>query len=153
MAKKCTAVILTLALATVLVACSPKTSLTAQEFSDRLEQAGYAVTVDEAMTDPSYSMSATAVDPDGRFTIEFYTLDSSESARHAFDLVRNDIRARTGTWYSRVETNASNFNVYRGTNDGAYFFISRVDSTFVYVETASGNRDAVNEAMRLLGYY
>ena len=152
--KKIFLLTIVLVMALMLVACSPKTALTEAEFSGRMEQAGYSVEGENYFDDQfEVTSAARAVAPEDKFTIDFAVFPSDEQARTAHGKFKEGFKALIVGASSNVETNVSNFNTYRARNNGMYYVSSRIDSTLLCIVTEDGNTDAVNEALKTLGYW
>ena len=152
-------IICALLFALALVGCADKEALSAAGFADLLEQAGYYVSLED-LSDDFYAQQemqgmiyyAVADEPDGKFSIEFVVFETPEQARAIFDEGIAEMNSRSGAWFGRIESNAANYNIYRGTNNSRYYVISRIGDTMLYVDTEDEHRDAVNEILETLGY-
>jgi len=146
-----TALVIMLALS-LLTACSPKEYLTGAGFADIVERAGY--TVDDFTDDfdgPDYAYIQ-AVAPDGSFIIDFFVAASVEETRDMYKEIKKELDSLGGVWRSRIQNNAANYNLYRGTNDGVYYVASRIENTLLYIETDAEYRKEVDEILEKLGY-
>lgn len=149
MLKKALVGIFTLVLVFALAACSAKTSLTETEFSDSIEEAGYTVVDGTSRFEEDVTAAMQAVDPDEKFTIEFYVFSSSDKASTSFAGIKDHLSKLKGTW------NTSNYGAYstcRGSNNGTYYATTRINDTVIYIETEDTNKDAVEEILKTLGY-
>ena len=137
----------------LLIGCNPRKALTAAEFTNLVEKAGYRIyNVTETFETENIKAAIQAVEPEDRFAIEFYVFATSEMAITMFNEIRNGLNAPSGTWYSKVEVNAANYNIYRGTFNGVFYATARIDNTLLYVETEDTNKAAVDEMLKTLGY-
>ena len=135
----------------LLVGCSAKTPLTAEEFTDLMEQAGYQI-YDGSVENQGVMVFLPAVDPDDRFDIEFYVFYSSETAEYAFDGIKAGLKSQNGVWYMTTDIAAANYSRYSGTQNDIYYIVSRIDNTIIYVMTEAENKNEVNETLKTLGY-
>jgi hypothetical protein len=114
-----------------------------------MEQAGfYLEETDERRNLANVLTAKQAEEPEGRFVVDFYVFESEESAASGFTTVKNEFESMSGN--TRAGTNTP--RVYRYTTNGMYFAVVRIDNTLIRVETEADNRDAVNEALDIIGY-
>ncbi|MCL2772592.1 MAG: hypothetical protein FWD71_04500, partial [Oscillospiraceae bacterium] len=125
------------------------------DFTDLTQQAGYAVTdmpdgTNRFDNTQDVTTSKQATDPDGNFIVEFYVFSSADAALTAAKTVDKNLNALPGGWTLRVRSTNS---YWRGTNNGTFYFYSRVDDTLVYVQTPDANKSAVSDMLKTLGYW
>ena len=130
-----------------------RTPLYAEEFTYRMEQAGFIVE-DITYRYPdsdrlvSYLIVGTAV-----FHMEFVVFNTDSQARQAFNSNRARIEtASRGGWSSRTSVDLPNSNRFTINFDGTHVVISRVHNTFLTVIADGGYRAEVGEILRMLGY-
>lgn len=146
----CTSCLLLLIL---MAGCSlkPRTPLTAQEFTDKMEDAGYTV------TDATDQYEAGVVDEvriavKDEIQIEFYVVPTVEQAEDAYDANVSDFEALDASGASSKTVDISNYSYYRKLTDDSYYIVSRTDNTFIYVEAAAADKDEILKLITDLGY-
>ena len=141
-----------LCLAAALGCTAEKKPITAQEFSQRMEQEGYAI-LDVTDQFEGQVLSATlAVEQGGAYQIEFFEVETEQQAKTAFAQNKATFESEQGAAASRYENNGRNFSVYVQTSNGKYSYVCRVGQTFIYASVPEQNKDAVKSAIKGLGY-
>jgi len=134
-----------------MMAClsSPK-AITEANFLKKMEQAGYSLGggATREHTEKAIS-SVTAFEPNSGYTIEFYTFLSWEDAREAFRGVK------PGMFMSIPNQKHSIRGGTSGSPPGTktYYVFTWIQETLVGVETDKANEEAVNKALKSIGYY
>ena len=131
----------------------PKTPLTAEEFTYRMEEAGFVVedimyryvgddTIESALTVRTEL-----------FHLEFAVFNTEARARGSYGGNRQQLEAASrGMIAPSTSVSILNFNRFAITFEGQYVVISRIENTIVIVSTSSVNRAAVDDILRMLGY-
>ncbi len=130
-----------------------KTSIDAETFKTRMEGLGYSIVdatnqFDSSLVNKVYI----ALDSTRSYQIEFYEQYSNEAAQGSF--ITNKTKMENAKTSSSMSTSLTGQNYERVTQDsgGEYWVVSRIDNTFIFVNTNSANKDAVNNALESLGY-
>ena len=141
-----------LGLAVAAGCAAKKEPITAAEFSQRMEQEGYAI-LDATEQFEGQVLSATlAIEQSGEYQIEFFEVETEQQAKMAFEQNRATFESQKGLVSSSYATNGRNFSVYAQTSNGKYSYVCRVGQTFVYASVPEQNKDAVKSAIKGLGY-
>lgn len=141
-----------LCLAVAAGCAAKKEPITAAEFSQRMEQEGYAI-LDVTEQFEGQVLSATlAIEQSGAYQIEFFEVESEQQAEAAFAQNRATFESEKGLASSSFASNGRNFSIYAQTSDGEYSYVCRVGQTFVYASVPEQHKDAVKSAIKSLGY-
>ena len=143
----CAALILTL----LFSACTmTKTPITTQEFTSKAKSLGFDVYDATEQMGGQTVASLVAISVAGNFQVEFHVLSDQAEASGAFS--DNKINLDAIDSGSSVSASGNNWAYLGKTAGGAYYYISYIEDTFVYVRTAQENKQAVNNLMKKLGY-
>lgn len=93
-----------------------------------------------------------ASNEDDGYQIEFFVSPDESKAIKKFNTVKNNFAAEKESSSSESSVSVSNYSKYTLTTNGWYYVVSRIGNTFLYVVTASENKDAVNSVLEALGY-
>ncbi|MBE6752779.1 MAG: hypothetical protein E7559_00245 [Ruminococcaceae bacterium] len=137
-----------------LSGCKEKVSVDAAAFTSAMEELGYTVKSE------SYQFQGAtkeikvylAYDNDGNDLIEFYVLDSAETAVALFNDNKAFFESSVSGASSKSSVSAANYNTFRLTADGEFKVLSRIDNTMVFVSVPTEYKDAVNTALDKIGY-
>lgn len=138
-----------------LASCGkPKTALLADEFRSQMEAVGCEVVdaLDNFSEDDAYESVLVALNEDGGYQIEFYVTSDENKAIQMFNTVKNNFAAEKGNASTDSSVSISNYSKYTLNTNGQYYVVSRIGNTFLYVVTASENKDVVNGSLEALGY-
>lgn len=134
--------------------CAKKEPITSQMFSDTMTQNGYTIVdIKEQYSDIEFITEAyLAVDESESYQIEFYVLTDNDRAENMFEGNKQEYEQNKGSSYTGNSYNVGNHSKYTLTADGMYVLISRIDNTMIFVKSAADYKDAVNDAVDVLGY-
>lgn len=153
--KRISIISLALLLLLSLSSCGePRTALLADGFQSRMEDMGCKV-VDvsgQFSEEDAYESVLVASNEDGGYRIEFFVVTTEGLAIQAFNNVKYNFESEKGNSSSNSSVSVSNYNKYTQNTNDKYYVVSRIGNTFLYVVTESGNKDAVNSALKALGY-
>ena len=130
-------------------------ALTAEEFTQRAEAAGYVA------EDISGAFSPLGpLDLQIRFFVnapmfdaEFYAFQTDVTAQMLYERLKYGLGLDIGgsvQYYS--ETNEENFNIFRQTADGRFDMLVRVENTLITISADAENREYAEAFLRVLGY-
>lgn len=129
----------------------PGTALTADGFREKMTDAGYEIMdATDQFEDGEVDTVLIAVAKDHQ--IEFYAMSSVAKAETAFAVNRTDFEALGGTGTSSTSRQGVNFDRYTKTTADGYYVVSRIESTFVFVSEEIEDKEAAQEALKLIGY-
>ena len=137
----------------LMAGCSlkPRTPLTAQEFTDKMEDAGYTVT-DATDQYEAGLVDAVRIAVKDNIQIEFYIVPTVGQAEEAYAANVADFDALSAAGASSKTVDISNYSYYRKLTDNSYYIVSRTDNTFIYVEAAAADKDEILKQITDLGY-
>ena len=134
--------------------CGNKNVLSVDDFNKKMEDKGYTV------QDASSQMSevkeienvSIAIDKDQEYQIEFYKLDSADSAVIFFNENKEIFENSKTNNNSYSEANMANFSTYTLTTNDKYKLLSRIDNTVLYIDVLKDAKSEVKELVKQLGY-
>ena len=89
---------------------------------------------------------------DGSYQIEFFALPDVEQAKTAFEQNKADFEAIDESGGLTFTTSGVNFSTFSRTTDVGYYVVSRIESTFIYVNAPVEYKDDINKYLKTLGY-
>ena len=123
-----------------------RTPLTAEEFTSRMEEAGFVVediTYQFVEYDSIESVFSVRTE---FFRIDFAVLSSNSHAQQMFNAIRNNIEAASrGMMSSQTSISVPSFSRFAISVGGHYAVVSRIENTIVAAESSSADRAAMNE--------
>jgi len=132
----------------VFGACvSPKVSLTAEEFTLIMEEAGHTVTDFTDLIGVTFLVAETE-----NFQVEFTVFDLEADAMRAYNQIQRYFEDGRGNSRSYRTMSGMNFNRFSKTTGGRFEAITRVGNTLVQIETSVGNRPEAQAILELLRY-
>ena len=147
--------VLTLMVVTLtLTGCGNKKAITIDEYKDImstnffvLNNAKNRVSVNSNIKDVYI-----AANPKDNYQIEFYVLESVDTAKTFFS--ENKTRFSKEVGKNKIETKSKkgNSEKYTVTSLGQYRLVSRIENTVIYLDTRESNKKKVDEILKELGY-
>lgn len=136
----------------LLLNTSPRVPLAAQEFTVRIEEAGYVAENRLHQLGAGNAETFLVVESDW-FFIEFLVFSTEARARQVYSSTRRDLEdARSGGASSHTEVSLSNFSRFTQTFSGQYAVVSRIENTLVFAHTTFEHRSRMNDLLGTLGY-
>ena len=93
-----------------------------------------------------------ALEKDRNYQIEFYVLDTDDSATDFYNTNKTIFEDSKGSTSSYKTVNLGNVSKYTLTTDGQYKIISRIGNTAVFVSEDIKYKDDINKILKKLGY-
>jgi hypothetical protein len=149
--KKIFALILALSVLFSLTACQKKTALTADEFTEAMEDAGYVV------MDVTDSVDTNGVDVTVLYAenedleVFFYVFEKSRDVGQTMENIKDMCDDMNGI-KSSSSVNLGNFSKFTCTAGEDLFVASSIDETMIFIETTKEQKDLVNDLLESLGY-
>ncbi len=134
-----------------LTACGKKEALTASSFKAKMETKGYEVVDISSDYEEGTIVSALIATKDD-YQIEFYLVNDEEQAIRAFNQNKTGFEELKTSGSMETEVSLSNHAKYTLTTGGKYMVISRIGTTFVYVNVEDGNKSEVSGVLKDLNY-
>ena len=131
--------------------CGNKKVITTREFKNITEQNGLSVLDAIDQFDSDVIKEATLAYNDD-YKLEFYVLDSSDSAISMFNYNKNSFESKKSGVSSYLSTDLANYNIYMLQSGGYYMYLSRVDNTLLYVSVEDTFKESVKDIVKDLGY-
>lgn len=133
--------------------CLKKNLISCDDFTEILKDNSYTVTdISEQYTTYDYIKNVVIAQSDDGFQIEFYVLESKDSAKKLFNNNLSKFESLKEGSSTEVSTNMINYSTYALTSGGYYMYISRVDNTLLYVNVDEQYKSEVKDIVKKLGY-
>ena len=142
----------------LLTACGGKsTAITSKEFMNTMTDEGFnLVDVKEQFnTYEEIKEAYVALSENEEYQIEFYVLDSGESAVRLYNYNKElfeQSKENSSTMSAYTSVDLSNKNKYTLSVDGKIKLLSRIDNTMIYLNVESQYKDKVKTILKKLGY-
>lgn len=149
---------LTLTIVSIILAVSPacdmlkdKEAIDGEAFIEFMEDEGLDVNdiTDEYAEDDGVEVAILAYNDD--YQIEFYIVETVDQAKNAFNNNKNYFEEK-GSSSSYTEVNFGNYSKYTQKSNGKYFVVSRIENTFIYLETDDKYQDEIKDFLDELDY-
>ncbi|MGI6366377.1 MAG: hypothetical protein ACOX2G_11775 [Bacillota bacterium] len=151
MKKLITLLLLALVLTTVGCGFKDRTPLTAGQFADKMEAAGFQI-VDATNQFEAGVVEAVYLAVGENYQIEFYVVPTVDQAQRAFEQNKADFEAAKGSTSTNKSAEVKNYSYYAQTSAGTYSVVSRTDNTFIYVVADDEYKKEISEILSDLGY-
>ncbi len=149
--KKIFALILVLSVLFSLTACQKKTALTADAFTEAMEDAGYVVMDVTDFTDTNGVDVTILYAENEDLEVFFYVFEKSRDVDQTMSNIK-DMYDNMKGMKSHVSVTLGNFSKFTCTAGDDLIAASSIDKTMVYIETTKDQKDAVNDLLESLGY-
>lgn len=147
--------VLTLMVVTLtLTGCGNKKAITIDEYKDIMSTNSFVL--NDAKNRISVNSNIKdiyiAANPKDNYQIEFYVLESVDTAKTFFS--ENKTRFSKEVGKNKIETKSKkgNSEKYTVTSLGQYRLVSRIENTVIYLDTRESNKKKVDEILKELGY-
>lgn len=147
--------VLTLMVVTLtLTGCENKKAITIDEYKDIMSTNSFVL--NDAKNRLSVNSNIKdiyiAANPKDNYQIEFYVLESVDTAKTFFS--ENKTRFSKEVGKNKIETKSKkgNSEKYTVTSLGQYRLVSRIENTVIYLDTRESNKKKVDEILKELGY-
>ena len=134
-----------------MTGCTGRTAITVEEFSEKMKEQGLTI-IDATNQFEEGAVESVTIAMTDIYQIEFYVVSSEDQAISAFEENKEYFESVISNSSSNASVSMGNYSEYSRTTDDAYFAISRVGNTFVYIEVPKENKEAVIDLLDLLGY-
>lgn len=131
-----------------------KRNINMDKFTKIMKKNGYSVSniTDKYKSISQLKEAATSINESEKWQIDFYILDSNESAEKiynnnvdTFKYLKNDDDKET------IKTD-KNFSRYSLISDNSYGVVAIIDNTMVYVSASNSSKDKVDNILKEIGY-
>jgi len=133
----------------ILVSCGKKTALTPNKFKTTLEGKGYTVT--DTLVENTEKVFI-AINSTNKYQIKFYKVGTESQAISAFNTNKSDFESQKGSISSEVSVELNNYGKYNLSTNTEYKVISRIDTTFIYVNAPVQFKDEIKTVLDSIGY-
>ena len=142
------------AISTLFAGCTPRTSIKAEDFKDKMAANGYLMT-DATSQFSNYEFVQKvwiASDASYRYQIEFYQLENEDYAKEAFAVNKQNFEGVTGTVTGSTNISMGNYAKFTQIADGRYMVVTRIDNTMIYIDAEITYKAEIEEIMKDLDY-
>lgn len=137
-----------------LTGCGNKTSITSDDFKNKMESNGYTVQ-DATSQMASYDYIKKvyiAISNDSTYQIEFYELSDSDYATSFFNNNKSIFEDSKSSVSTETSVNLGNHNKYSLTANDKFKVVSRIDNTVIYLDVDENYKSSVKDILDDLGY-
>lgn len=146
--KKLLCMVLVVVMIMSLAGCKARTVHTTDTFTEVMEGRGFTV-YDVTETTDMGELKATALVAVGdKFQVELWTFETNKIAGRVFDNNRRIAENVTST--SHASVSSGDYDKYTQTTSEMYWFIARVENTFIYCVADKEYKDTVIDIMKEL---
>lgn len=147
--------VLTLMVVTLtLTGCGNKKAITIDEYKDIMSTNSFVLNnaKNRISVNSNIKDIYIAANPKDNYQIEFYVLESVDTAKTFFS--ENKTRFSKEVGKNKIETKSKkgNSEKYTVTSLGQYRLVSRIENTVIYLDTRESNKKKVDEILKELGY-
>ena len=145
-------VIFLLALIT-LTGCGNKKAITTEKFKNLAKSNNLEIlNATDEFENYSQVKEATAAFKNNEWQVEFYVLDTKESAVGMFNTNKNIFDNSKNGVSSNFSVSLKNFESYTLKTDGYYKYVARIDNTLVYANVKETYETNAKAFIKKLGY-
>lgn len=131
-----------------------KTAITAHKFAEVMKAKGYEVidttSVFNSQYEPEVKKGYLARTSD--YQIEFYELHNEADAMEMYNWNKTKFESQKGSTSSHSTMSRNNYNIYNLTTNGKYYYLSRVDNSYLHIDVSDSFKDEVKNIASELGY-
>ena len=147
--------VLTLMVVTLtLTGCGNKKAITIDDYKDIMSTNSFVLNnaKNRISVNSNIKDIYIAANPKDNYQIEFYVLESVDTAKTFFS--ENKTRFSKEVGKNKIETKSKkgNSEKYTVTSLGQYRLVSRIENTVIYLDTRESNKKKVDEILKELGY-
>lgn len=137
-----------------LTGCGNKTSITSDDFKNKMESNGYTVQdATNQMASYDYIKKVyIAISNDSTYQIEFYELSDSDYATSFFNNNKSIFEDSKSSVSTETSVNLGNHNKYSLTANDKFKVVSRIDNTVIYLDVDENYKSSVKDILDDLGY-
>lgn len=136
-----------------LTGCGNKKVASSSDFKSIAESNDYIVSdVKNQYSAYDSVKEAYVAQHNSEYQLEFYVLDSSDSATQMFNTNKKTFEGYKGSSSSESSSNMGNYSKYALTSSGYYMYLCRVDNTLLYVRVNDSYKDSIKDFVKKLGY-
>ena len=154
MNKKVLTILLFLITVCCLTGCGNKKAITIDEYKDIMSTNSFVLNnaKNRISVNSNIKDIYIAANPKDNYQIEFYVLESVDTAKIFFS--ENKTRFSKEVGKNKIETKSKkgNSEKYTVTSLGQYRLVSRIENTVIYLDTRESNKKKVDEILKELGY-
>jgi len=131
-----------------------KESINAEEFKTIMQEKGFIVSdATSQFSQYDYIKQVyVAASDDYSYKIEFYELSDIEYATSFYNNNKAIFESSKGIASANTSVSIKNYSKYTLSTNGQYKVVSRIDNTVIYLDVDSGNKDAVKDLLKEIGY-
>lgn len=131
---------------------SEKSPLSLTEFTDAMEKKELEVVDAADQVDPSLIKGCKIAMKSDEFQIELYQAKDVSAAKNAYDANVEKFKEQSQSKQKPTEVSLSNYSKYTQSDEVAYYVISRVDDTFIYISAAVKYKSEIEKILKEINY-
>lgn len=137
----------------ILTGCGNKKAISTETFESVSKKHGNEITdLTEQYKDYGNFKNVMISKHGDDWKIEFYVLDSEESASNMFSVNKESFLKEKGNTNTESSIKSGNHESYTLTSNGYYMHLYRIDNTLLYVKVRKENKAAAQKLIKDLGY-
>lgn len=142
---------LMLAVLFTLTGCGSKEAIVMGTFTQKMEAEGFTIVdaTDQFETDDVNSVTLAMKE---EYQIEFYEITSESLAIGSFQQNKSTFESYKGNSSAESSVSMGNYSTYALTTGDMYYYISRVDTTMLYMAIPVTYKEEAKEIVESLGY-
>lgn len=141
-----------LVISLLVVGCgATKTPISKDVFGEKMSSLGMTIVDATDQFKVGDVESVSIAEGDG-YQIEFYVVPSEDQAISAFKENQTRFELLKGSLSTSASKSIGNGAFYSLTTDDQYYFVSRIDNTFIYIEATKSKKEKIEEAIKLINY-
>ena len=145
-------IIFTLVLIT-LTGCGSKKAITTEKFIEMAKKNNFEIlNATDEFKNYSQVKKATAAVSNDEWKVEFYILDTKDSAVGMFNTNKNIFDSSKSGVSSNFSVSLKNFESYTLKTNGYYKYVARIDNTIIYANVKEKYEAKAKEFIKKLGY-
>ena len=131
-----------------------KKAVTEEKFIEIAKEKGYNIgeVQKETLNNTNVTSAKIAVSSDYRYLVEFYILNSSETASSFFSECKSNLENSKEEGTIPTEESSKEYEKYTLKSNGKYMYLVRVNNTIVQLNVNEQDEKAVTEFVNALGY-
>lgn len=131
-----------------------KKAVTEEQFVEIAKEKGYNIgeVQKDTLNNTAITSAKIAVSSDYRYLVEFYILNSHETASHFFDECKSNFESSKVEGSMPTEESSKEYEKYTLKSDGKYMYLARINNTIIQLNVNEQDEKAATEFINALGY-
>lgn len=129
-----------------------KEAIDGDDFAEFMEDEGFDVEDITSQYDDFDGVEEVIIAYNDDYQIEFYVVETVDQAKNAYSQNKETFEEEKSSSSSHVEVSLANYSKFTQKSDGTFSVISRIENTFIYLETDDKYEDEIKDYLKELGY-